>query len=152
MGDSRLAASDHACRIAHNAWHCVGVSRISLASCASGGFGRQGHWAILVHKAHASTRRPAVLCPRLRPRVRGWRSTVGRLIEICWAPKKPTTDHNLLVYAWKNNGVRFHRIRDFKQLRLQLYSANLSKESVGARARGEERKSARRGSVSYNSY
>ena len=37
------------------------------------------------------------------PIVRGWRNTVANLIEICWLRKA------------KNEGVRFHRIRDFKQ-------------------------------------
>ena len=44
-----------------------------------------------------------------------------RLAEYGWKPhrnlwlKKPVTGLNLLVHAWATGGVRFHRVRDFKQ-------------------------------------
>ena len=47
---------------------------------------------------------------------------VQRLAEVlletssrCVGSKKPITGLNLLVHAWKIRGVRFHRIREFKQ-------------------------------------
>ena len=47
--------------------------------------------------------------------LRGWRNTVGNLIEICWGSKKAYRRPCVIGICVKNRGVRFHRIRDFKQ-------------------------------------
>ena len=44
--------------------------------------------------------------------LRGWRNTVGSLIETSWPQ---ITGLNLLVFCANNRGVQFHRIRDVKQ-------------------------------------
>ena len=41
-------------------------------------------------------------------------NTVGNLIEICW-PKKAYHRPQLTGICMNNRGVRFHRVRDFKQ-------------------------------------
>ena len=46
--------------------------------------------------------------------MRSWRNTVGRLIDVCWLKKSYRGTQ--FDGIWVNNGgVRFHRIRDFKQ-------------------------------------
>ena len=52
--------------------------------------------------------------PFLYASMRGWRNTVGNLIEALWLKK---TYHGLQItgICAKHTRVRFHRIRDFKQ-------------------------------------
>ena len=45
---------------------------------------------------------------------RGWRNTVGNLIEISW-PKINNKRHHVTGICVKDRGVQFHRIRDLKQ-------------------------------------
>ena len=46
--------------------------------------------------------------------VRGWRNTVGNLIELFWL-KQTYHGPQFTCICVKNRWVRFHRIRDFKQ-------------------------------------
>ena len=46
--------------------------------------------------------------------IRGWRNTVGNLIEICWL-KKAYHGPQFTGTCVNNRGVRFRRIRDCKQ-------------------------------------
>ena len=57
--------------------------------------------------------------------MRGWRNTVGSLIEMCWLN---TTCHGpqLTRICGNNRGVRLHRILDFKQYYLNSIPPTLS--------------------------
>ena len=45
--------------------------------------------------------------------MRGWRNTVGNLVDICWLEK--TYGPQFTDTCVKHRGVRFHRIRDFNK-------------------------------------
>ena len=62
--------------------------------------------------------------------MRGWWNTAGNLVEILLV-KQNYRGTQCTGICVKHRGVRFHRIRDFKQYVLvQQYSANLSTESA----------------------
>ena len=46
---------------------------------------------------------------------RGWRNTVGNLIETFWLKEACRGPQSTDIRCVKHGGVRFHRIRDFKQ-------------------------------------
>ena len=54
---------------------------------------------------------PPLACARLS---RGWQNTVGNLIEFVWL-KEPNHGPRFTGTCVKHKGVRFHRVRDFKQ-------------------------------------
>ena len=47
--------------------------------------------------------------------LRGWRNTVGNLIEFFWSKKPLAGLISLAIICVKHRGVRFHRIYKFKQ-------------------------------------
>ena len=47
--------------------------------------------------------------------LRGWRNTVGNLIEICWLANKYHCPPHFTGICVNNRVVQFHQIRDFKQ-------------------------------------
>ena len=60
------------------------------------------------HKRKVASQTPELMF------IRGWWNTAGGLIEICWA-KKNIRRLQIRGKCVRNRGVRFHRIRDFKQ-------------------------------------
>ena len=72
---------------------------------------RRWAWRCVRVRTNASISRAAA--PR-RASLRGWRNTVGNLIEIFWL-KNAYDGPQFTGTCVKHRGVRFHRIRDFKQ-------------------------------------
>ena len=95
---------------------CVHVSRethdVTPCHLTAGGC----TWLIL---SHASRKMHG------RSLMRGWRNTVGNLIEFVWLKQAYRRPHAIGTGV-KHRGVRFHRIRDVKQYYYKPLSLSLS--------------------------